>query len=253
MILRKSTKVSEPIIIDAEGVEAVPDDLALAPIATSNEQTEAKQTSGESASTRRTRKKHYSLKFAPLTHMIEQISDNIDEIVRYIEVYLNAPSRPHTKENVNLARLVTHIHNLEEVKRLNLRWEELVERYSLSPETITAAIGGGLYLENISLASLKAAKNAPIVMEAIVDRALTPKGHQDSRLLMEMVDLADNQAAKVTIGSIVGRQDNSTTNTLVAVGDSAIPQFMGEMFAKEAPLREGYRKALVAAHTEEVK
>ena len=104
------------------------------------------------------KRRRYSLKFRPIKYMIDEISRDSGEILRYIETYLN--SRPPSAENLKLAKLINYVHNLDEDLQENVNFEELIEKFELDAPHLIGAIAGGLANEKITLTKLIAVCNS---------------------------------------------------------------------------------------------
>lgn len=188
------------------------------------------------------KRRRYSLKFRPIKYMIDEISRDSSEILRYIETYLN--SRPPTEENLKLAKMIAYVHALDEWSQEDFNFEELIERFDLDAPHLIGAIAGGLASEKISLIKLIAVKEAPDVVRAIADRAKSPTvGTADSKLMMEMVGQVEGAGTKINIGKIIAGDDNSQSNSQTNIG---LPEYLGNIYAKENQFRDSYRKALSA-------
>lgn len=188
------------------------------------------------------KRRRYSLKFRPIKYMIDEISRDSDEILRYIETYLN--SRPPSAENLKLAKLINYVHNLDEDLQENVNFEELIEKFELDAPHLIGAIAGGLANEKITLTKLIAVKEAPEIVRAIADRAKSPTiGTADSKLMMEMIGQVEGGGTKINIGKIIAGDDNSQSNTQI---NNGLPEYLGNIYAKENKFRDSYRKALSA-------
>ena len=63
--------------------------------------------------------------FSSLSYMLAKVSEDKDEIFRYLEAFLQ--SRPQTKENISLAYAYTLFSGLNDHERKHTTYEDLIE------------------------------------------------------------------------------------------------------------------------------
>lgn len=189
--------------------------------------------------------------FSSLTYMLNQISENKEEVFRYLESFIN--NRPQTKENIGLAYAYQLFSQLNPHERAHTSYEDLLElvtihssgRHLVDPSFFFSAVAGGAHICNVQTAHAIASVRASDVVNAMVREATKEEGSsfQDRKLLAEIVGVVDKEQRGVVV--------NNNLNTQVGVvvqndQDSLIPKFAGEMISRDSQLRDSYRKALKA-------
>lgn len=186
--------------------------------------------------------------FSSLTYMLNQISENKDDIFRYLESFIN--NRPQTKENIGLAYAYELFSRLNPHERAHTSYEDLLElvtihssgRHTIDPSFFFSAVAGGAHICNVQTAHAIASVRASEVVNAMVREATKEEGSsfQDRKLLAEIVGVVDKEQR----GVVVNNNLNTQVGVVVENKENGIPRFMGEIVAKDSMLREVYRKAL---------
>ena len=186
--------------------------------------------------------------FSSLTYMLNQITQDKDEIFRYLESFIN--NRPQTKENIGLAYAYELFVTLNEHERKYTSYEDLLElvtihssgRHMVDPSFFFSAVAGGAHICNVQTAHAIASVRASEVVNAMVREATKEEGSsfQDRKLLAEIVGVIDKESR----GVVVNNNLHTQVGVVVENKENGIPRFMGEIVAKDSMLREVYRKAL---------